>query len=204
VFAADLQPRELVARATSLRARAEGPAAGGAAAARLAETAAFDAKLWLRGSALAGLPLGPAGDTLRRWARSALSALTPSPANADDPRAWAYKNTMPAAQTFMLACAAHGLCAHPMEGFDPARVAEAVGLPAERYAVPVVVPVGYALEDADADAAATTATTWRFPPQEVCFQDRFGAPLPGVPDLAEDAAAAQQANGGGGNGGCDR
>ena len=181
VFAADIQPRKLVARAAALRG---GPAT--AHAARRAEAETFDAKLWLRAGSVADLPLGPAGHAVRRWAEGKMSALTPSPA-ADPPRAWAYKNAMPAVQTFLLACAAHGLATHPMEGFDAARVCDAVGLPAERYAVPVIVPVGYALERAEEEGAGETAgavaATRRFPPQEVVFQDRFGAPMPDVPDL---------------------
>jgi len=188
VFGADLQPAELVPRVAALRGGIDGDAE------------AFDATLWLRASALAGLPLGPFGHALRRWATGALSSLTPSP-QSDAPHAWAYKNTMPAVQTFMLACEAHGLATHPMEGLDAARVCEAVGLPAERYAVPCVVSVGHALERPQEEeeegegGSGSSGAARRFPPQSVVFQDRFGAPLPNVPDLSADADAAQQRGG---------
>lgn len=35
--------------------------------------------------------------------------------------AWSFKNTALAAQTYILACTAHGLATGPMEGFDARR-----------------------------------------------------------------------------------
>jgi 3-hydroxypropanoate dehydrogenase len=62
---------------------------------------------------------------------------------ASSPEAWAFKQTMTAAQTLMLAATAHGLQTNPMEGFRSMQaVRDAVGLPS-RYSVPVVIALGY-------------------------------------------------------------
>lgn len=93
-----------------------------------------------------------------------LSPLQPMP-SLSLAESWAYKNTMLAAQNYMLAATAHGLATSPMEGFDGSRVRNVVGMP-ERYGVPIVVPTGYAEEVAE--------PSLRYPPEQVVFEDTFG------------------------------
>lgn len=95
----------------------------------------------------------------------------PTPSTAET---WSHKNTIFPAAFFVLAATARGLATTVMEGYDSRRVANAVGLPG-RYTVPVVVSLGYAK-----DAGARRETS-RYAPEELFFEDRYGAPLPGVP-----------------------
>jgi nitroreductase len=80
-------------------------------------------------------------------------------------QAYAVKQTMLAAQTFMLAAAAHGLDTCPMEGFDEVRVKRLLGIP-RRMAIPVIVPVGYAQEDLPPKPP-------RFPLERKLHRERF-------------------------------
>lgn len=59
---------------------------------------------------------------------------------------WSVKQTALLAQSFLLLAAASGLDTCPMEGIDERWVRRVVGLP-RRFAVPLVVPVGYAAGD---------------------------------------------------------
>ncbi len=78
----------------------------------------------------------------------AFSAFTgvPMPPVAASGMAWAYKQTALAAMTYMLAATSLGLDTHPMEGHDPERVAEAVGLSSTRYSPALVVATGFEVE----------------------------------------------------------
>lgn len=79
--------------------------------------------------------------------------------------AWAFKQTMVAASTFLLAATAHGVQTCPMEGFESVEaVALSVGIDPKRYSVPVVVSVGYEL-------APPKAPSPRFPPAQQWFTD---------------------------------
>ncbi len=80
-------------------------------------------------------------------------------------RAYAVKQTMLAAQTFMLAAAAHDLDTCPMEGFDEVRVKRLLGIP-RRMAVPVMVTVGYAADDLPPKPP-------RFPLERKLHRERF-------------------------------
>jgi len=93
-------------------------------------------------------------------------------------RAYAVKQTMFAAQTFLLAAAAHGLDTCPMEGLDPHRVRRIVGLDRSWW-VPLVVPVGHAAERPHVPSG-------RVPAHTQVFAERAGRPLHGV--SAADAA----------------
>jgi len=84
------------------------------------------------------------------------------------PEAWAFKQTMTAAQTFMLAATAHGLATNPMEGFRSIQaVRDAVGLPS-RYGVPVVVSLGY-------EKAPRAKIATRKPVESMWHHDSFKA-----------------------------
>jgi nitroreductase len=85
-------------------------------------------------------------------------------------RAWAYKNTAFAAQTYMLSAAALGLRACPMEGFESSKVATALKIP-ERYGIPLVIATGYSTPGARMKVRA------RFPVSEMCFNEEFGNKL---------------------------
>lgn len=96
-------------------------------------------------------------------------------------RAYATKQTMLAAQTFLLAAAAHGLDTCPMEGIDPQRVRRIVGLDRSWW-IPLVVPVGHS---ADPPGPASG----RVPAASQVFAERAGAPFPDV-DAADAAVLA--------------
>ena len=80
-------------------------------------------------------------------------------------RGYAVKQTMLAAQTFMLAAAAHDLDTCPMEGFDEVRVKRLLAIP-RRMAVPVMVTVGYA-------ADGLPPKPPRFPLERKLHRERF-------------------------------
>jgi nitroreductase len=92
--------------------------------------------------------LGPLG--LLGWAKKLLVPLLrlvrPLPAMPASPaalREWAARETMLAAQTFLLAARSLGLHTCPLNGFDEGRVKRILGIP-RRMGVPLLVPVGYA------------------------------------------------------------
>lgn len=84
-------------------------------------------------------------------ARWALSIVQPSrsmlPLGSQGVRDWAARNAMLGAQSLLLAAGAHGVDSCPMEGFNGARVAEALGL-AWGSAPILVVALGYRADDA--------------------------------------------------------
>lgn len=116
---------------------------------------------------------GLVSNTVKSAASSLLSPLRPMP-TVNSPEAWAFKHTMMAAQTLILAATAHGLDTAPMEGFDQGRVRPILGIPS-RYAVPVIISLGYGVE--------RTRYSPRLPPNEVFFDGKFGQPYPGIKPL---------------------
>lgn len=114
---------------------------------------------------------GVLSQTFRTLATHLMSPLAPAPMIAGTLDAWASKNVGLAAQTYMLAAQAHGLATAPMEGFDERRVGFLLGIPADRYSVPLVVSTGY-----DLDPAKTAAGDRRLPLSEVACLDAFGTP----------------------------
>ena len=70
-----------------------------------------------------------------------------------------------AGQTIMLAAKAMGYDSCPMIGFDPAKVAEIIGLP-ENHVIGLMITVGKMLEPAHARGG-------QLPAEEVVFRDRF-------------------------------
>ena len=81
-------------------------------------------------------------------AGAALSLVRPSPmfpVGRSGFEVWSVKQTALFAQSFLLLAAASGLDTCPMEGIDERWVRRVVGLP-RRFAVPLVVPVGYAAD----------------------------------------------------------
>ena len=156
-----------------------------------------------QGAMANGVTLFGGGATMLKQAVThTLSPLQPMP-SISSPEAWAFKQTMPAVQTFLLGAVAAGLSACPMEGFDGRRVRDVLRLPG-RFSVPVVVAAGYAADtdtdtDAGADVGASGAAgtagaaamkegewsvgaeqpfTPRLPLDEVFFVDEFGGSAP--------------------------
>ena len=84
-------------------------------------------------------------NAFRATATHLMSPISPSPTIAANCDAWAAKNASLAAQTYMLGASAFGLSTAPMEGFDERRIFYLLGIPQERYSVPLVVATGYAL-----------------------------------------------------------
>ncbi|OQS05541.1 pyridine nucleotide-disulfide oxidoreductase [Thraustotheca clavata] len=82
--------------------------------------------------------------------------------------AWAYKQTMIAAATFVYAVEGHGVGTQVMEGFDEPKLREILGIP-DRYSVPVVIACGY--PDFD---KITYGPTPRLPTSNVFFSGKFG------------------------------
>jgi len=106
---------------------------------------------------------------IRRLATHLASPLAPAPLIPVDLTAWAIKNTIFSAQTFLLACAADGVGTAPMEGFDERRLCFALNMPSERYTVPLVVAVGY-----PKGTAAVVRPKKRYPLEDICYGDRYG------------------------------
>lgn len=82
---------------------------------------------------------------LKRAAMSLVSHVTQTPTLPSSLEAWAVKNAMLAAQNYMLALAAQGYDACPMEGFDARRVKDVLSVPQDRFSVPVIIPAGVEL-----------------------------------------------------------
>ncbi len=91
-------------------------------------------------------------------------------------QAWGYKNTALLAQTLVYAAASHDLATCLMEGYDGRKVQDILRIP-DRYAVPLLVAVGYEYED-----PKDFESTPRLPLEEVVFQNTFGTPWKGVDD----------------------
>jgi nitroreductase len=77
---------------------------------------------------------------------------------------YVWKQAALAAQTFMLAAAAHGLDTCPMEGIDEVWVRKIVGLP-RHFTVPLIIPVGY--------RSGPTKPSARLAPDHVFFRERY-------------------------------
>lgn len=125
---------------------------------------------WRRNAALA-FALGPLGlfGLAKRLLLPVLRLARPFPAIPTSPaalRQWAARETMPAAQTFMLAARGLGLDTCPVGAFDEGRLKRLLGIP-RRMAVPVIVAVGH-------PAAGEAATSPRLPVQDKLFWNRWG------------------------------
>lgn len=119
----------------------------------------------------------------KRIALSLVGLLKPVP-RIERPETWAAKNAMLAAMSFMLAATAHGLSTCPMEGFDARRVRKILRIP-RRYALPVVICLGYeaspaeaAVQEGHAVSSKHAPSSLRFGLEEVAHEDRFGRPWP--------------------------
>ena len=106
---------------------------------------------------------------LRKVATHLASPLAPAPVIPLDLNTWSTKNTIFAAQTFMLACTSVGLSTSPMEGFDERRICSALKIPTERYKVPLVISVGYAKVE-----PVVIRTKKRYSLDDICYEDQFG------------------------------
>ena len=105
------------------------------------------------------------------------SPIQPSPVIPNETLSWSIKNTIFAAQTFMLAATANGLGTAPMEGFDERRLCQSLNIPTDRYAVPLVISVGYPKEEVPLEAEIQKVpTTRRYPLSDICFSNSFGTP----------------------------
>lgn len=80
---------------------------------------------------------------------------------------WALRSTMLAASSLMLAAESLGVASAPMEGFDPAKVKEAFGVPGD-HIVCCLIALGYRLE--------MKPFPGRFGLAEVCYEEHFGQP----------------------------
>jgi nitroreductase len=121
----------------------------------------------------------------KRLTLSLTGLLKPVP-RIERPETWASKNTMLAAMAFMLAATAHGLSTCPMEGFDARRVRRVLRIP-RRYALPVLISLGYEASPAEAAgkeghgvSSDPAPASLRFGLNEVVHEDRFGSPWPVV------------------------
>ena len=111
----------------------------------------------------------------------ALGAVTPEGAAAlrasafrtmehrPDPATWALRSAMLAAATLMIAAESLGVASAPLEGFDPARVKEAFGVP-DDHTVCCLIALGFAADD---DGKPFPG---RFGLEDVCYLEHFGQP----------------------------
>lgn len=100
-------------------------------------------------------------------------------------QAWGYKNTALLAQSFVLAATSHDLATCMMEGYDGRKVGELLHVPMDRYAIPLVVAVGYEYEHPQ-----DWEETPRLPLEEIVFEETFGNPW-NVPTDREEGAPQQ-------------
>ena len=80
---------------------------------------------------------------------------------------WATRSTMLAAGTLLIAAESLGVASAPMEGFDPAKVKEAFGVP-DDHTVCCLIALGYAAEEKPFPG--------RLGLEEVCYEEHFGQP----------------------------
>lgn len=126
--------------------------------------------------------LGPGwiSHKIRQLTSHLASPLTPAPVIPLGEQ-WATKNTMFAAQTLLFAATAYGLATAPMEGFDERRICFQLGVPIEKYSIPLVVAVGYSEElkgiEEVSDVVPLSSSKPRYPLDDVCFEDKYGQSL---------------------------
>ncbi len=89
---------------------------------------------------------------VKRLTSHIASPLTAMPKIESNSELWAVKNTVFACQQMLLASASLGIFAAPMEGFDELRLCYALGIPPEEYSIPLVVSLGYPLEEEEAES----------------------------------------------------
>jgi len=102
-----------------------------------------------------------------------LSNFTQTPTLNSSIEAWSFKNTMLAAQTFMLAVSAAGFETCPMEGFDGRRVKEVLSVPDDRFSIPIVICVGREFHIAE----TVSKKKPRFNFEQVVSMDSFDVPM---------------------------
>lgn len=118
---------------------------------------------------------GWASSKIRILATHLASAVSPSPVINSDLSGWSVKNTIFAAQTFILAAAAHGLSTAPMEGFDERRLCYALNIPMKRYSIPMVICTGYTADvitELEVNKLKEKGKKrYRF--EDICYADKF-------------------------------
>ena len=129
VFAADTRPLLGVDDIVQLEARAGGRTT------RYLRNLPFDAAVVTGGGCRSAALLSSAAEALLPVSPGVVPSLA-------SPEAWAYKSTSLAAQTLLLGATAYGVSSHAMEGLYAPAVRAACGIP-DRYAIPLVVSLGY-------------------------------------------------------------
>jgi nitroreductase len=121
-----------------------------------------------------------AASELRSRAAAAMGRLP----EADRPL-WATRSAMLAAAMLLIAAESLGVASAPMEGFDPAKVKAAFGVP-DDHTVCCLVALGHAAE--------TKPFPGRFGLEDVCYEEHFGQPWtlgePGGPGPLDRPPAA--------------
>ena len=94
--------------------------------------------------------------------------------------AWAYKQVMPVAMVYMLACTSRGLATGPMEGINAAGIRKVLKIP-RRYGIPLIVATGlpYRTDEEDGytiakDNQLLPSVVERYPMEDVIFSNQFG------------------------------
>merc|ERR1711918_232201 len=83
--------------------------------------------------------------TIKKAISHVLSPLRPMPV-LENRESWAYKNASLYAQMFMIAATANGLGTCAMEGFDARRVRTLLNIDEHKYAIPMIISMGYVAE----------------------------------------------------------
>ena len=113
-------------------------------------------------------------DKVRIFATHLASAVSPSPLIPVSPVSWSVKNTIFAAQTFMLSAQANGLNTAPMEGYDERRLCYALNIPMSKYSVPLVISTGYAMKGIEGEKVYKGDQIGkRYPLEDICFTDKY-------------------------------
>src|SRR5262249_54695383 len=107
------------------------------------------------------------GATTTEYAAQVRASAPRAMERVPDPVVWATRSTTLAAATLMIAAESLGVASAPMEGFDPARVKEAFGVP-DDHTVCCLIALGIASE--------AKPFPGRFGLEEVCYEEHFGQP----------------------------
>ena len=112
-------------------------------------------------------------------------------------QAWGYKNTALVAQSFVYAAQSHALATCMMEGYDGRKLKDLLHIP-DRYAIPLMVAVGYDYEEGFINMDTVEYATPRLPIEEIVFEESFGSPWRVQEEDEEESSTEGVQNDGGG------
>eukprot|EP00516_Mucochytrium_quahogii_P010831 CAMPEP_0203773118 /NCGR_PEP_ID=MMETSP0099_2-20121227/4463_1 /ASSEMBLY_ACC=CAM_ASM_000209 /TAXON_ID=96639 /ORGANISM=" , Strain NY0313808BC1" /LENGTH=257 /DNA_ID=CAMNT_0050670879 /DNA_START=67 /DNA_END=840 /DNA_ORIENTATION=+ len=168
VFLADLKPYKLLADLVELERKRGTPE-------RVIDNLVFGAEIFVgsQKDEHVGEDAAQCAEmNAKRGIFSVLSQVTQAPTLNASAEAWGFKNTMLAAQTYLLAMTVCGFDSSPMEGFDARRVKSLLSVPDDRYSIPVVISSGRGIGMDENEPPSA-----RFEFEDMFKQDTFDFPL---------------------------